>query len=108
MSSNIKKEKRIRRKARIRAKISGTNDRPRLAVFRSNRYLSVQMIDDVKGVTLASASTLDKELNGYGGNKEAAKKSAPNDFAWIGSIEPISALRLKALIKLRESAGEMA
>jgi large subunit ribosomal protein L18 len=57
MSSNIKKEKRIRRKARIRAKISGTNDRPRLAVFRSNRYLSVQMIDDVKGETILSGST---------------------------------------------------
>lgn len=46
-----------RRKKRIRAKISGTGSRPRIAVYRSNRYLSLQAIDDEKGITLASAST---------------------------------------------------
>ncbi|MCX6703727.1 MAG: 50S ribosomal protein L18 [Candidatus Zambryskibacteria bacterium] len=50
-----KTAKRIRRKLRIRAKISGTETKPRLAVFKSNQYISAQLIDDTKGVTLASA-----------------------------------------------------
>lgn len=50
-----KTDTRKRRHMRIRAKISGTNDRPRLAVYRSNRFISVQLIDDVKGATLAQA-----------------------------------------------------
>ena len=50
-----KTEQRIRRKARIRAKISGTTEMPRLAIFKSNRYISAQLIDDSKAVTLASA-----------------------------------------------------
>ncbi len=56
--------------------------RPRLCVFRSNKNISVQIIDDVNGVTLAAASTLDKELKGqieYGGNKEAAKEGWRSD-----------------------------
>ncbi len=57
MKAPSKKEGRIRRHARIRAKISGTAERPRLAVFRSNRYISAQMIDDAKGVTLAAATS---------------------------------------------------
>ena len=65
---------RLKRHKRVRAKISGTALRPRLNVFRSTNNIYAQLIDDVAGVTLASASTLDKELNGYGGNKEAAKK----------------------------------
>ena len=56
MKTNISKTtQRIRRKLRIRAKISGTETRPRLAVFKSNQYVSAQLIDDSKGVTLASA-----------------------------------------------------
>jgi len=50
-----KTEQRIRRKARIRAKISGTKETPRLAVFKSNRHISVQLIDDISNTTLASA-----------------------------------------------------
>ena len=65
---------RLHRHKRVRGKISGTASRPRLNVFRSTNNIYAQLIDDVKGVTLASASTLDKELNGYGGSKEAAKK----------------------------------
>ena len=65
---------RLHRHKRIRGKISGTAVKPRLNVFRSINNIYAQLIDDVKGVTLVSASTLDKELNGYGGNKEAAKK----------------------------------
>ena len=65
---------RLVRHARVRAKISGTTERPRLAVYRSLANISVQIIDDTKGVTLASASTLEKSFSGYGGNKEAAKE----------------------------------
>lgn len=65
---------RIRRHARVRGKISGTAERPRLNVFRSSANIYAQIIDDVKGVTLCSASTLDKDFEGNGGNKEAARK----------------------------------
>lgn len=54
---------RKKRHARVRAKLSGTAARPRLNVFRSNKNIYAQLIDDVNGVTLASASTLDKDVN---------------------------------------------
>ena len=66
-------KQRLRRHKRVRGKISGTAARPRLNVFRSNTNIYAQIIDDENGVTLLSASTLDKEFNGYGGNCEAAK-----------------------------------
>ncbi len=69
--SNIQ---RLRRHKRVRAKISGTTERPRLCVYRSLNNITAQIIDDVKGVTLVSASTLEKGFEGNGGNKEAAKK----------------------------------
>jgi large subunit ribosomal protein L18 len=66
---------RKKRHARVRAKLSGAPTRPRLNVFRSNKHIYAQVIDDVNGVTLASASTLDKELGLEStGNIEAAKK----------------------------------
>ena len=65
---------RLKRHRRVRGKIQGTNERPRLNVFRSTNNIYAQLIDDIKVVTLVSASTLDKDLNGYGGNKEAARK----------------------------------
>ena len=65
---------RIKRHVRIRNKISGTPERPRLNVFRSGKHIYAQIIDDINGVTLVSASTMDKDFDGYGGNKEAAKK----------------------------------
>ncbi|GAE46808.1 LSU ribosomal protein L18p [Mesobacillus boroniphilus JCM 21738] len=65
---------RRKRHGRVRAKLSGTEARPRLNVFRSNKHIYAQLIDDVKGVTLASASTLDKEVNVEGNNLEAAKQ----------------------------------
>ena len=65
---------RIRRHKRVRRKISGTAECPRLCVFRSNNNLYVQVIDDVKAVTLAQASTLDKEVKTKHSNKEAAKE----------------------------------
>ncbi len=69
-----KKELRIKRRKRVRAKISGTAERPRLSVFRSAKNIYAQLIDDVNGVTLAAASTKDKGFEGFGGNVEAAKK----------------------------------
>ena len=69
-----KNASRKHRSKRIRGKISGTADRPRLNVFRSDKNIYAQIIDDEKGVTLVSASTLGKEFSGYGGNKESAKK----------------------------------
>ena len=65
---------RIKRHKRVRAKISGTPERPRLNVFRSNANIYAQIIDDVNGVTLVSANTLEKEFEGTTGNCEAAKK----------------------------------
>ena len=65
---------RLKRHKRVRAKISGTADRPRLCVYRSNAHISAQIIDDVAGVTLVSASTHEKGFEGNCGNKAAAKK----------------------------------
>ena len=67
---------RLKRHKRVRAKISGTAARPRLAVYRSNAHISAQIIDDVAGVTLVSASTHEKDFEGTSGNKAAAK--------WVG------------------------
>ena len=67
-------ELRKKRHYRVRAKVQGTANRPRLNVFRSNKHIYAQLIDDVAGTTLASASTLDKDLNITApGNSEAAK-----------------------------------
>ena len=63
---------RFKRKRRIRAKIEGTIERPRLSVFRSNKNLYAQLVDDVKGHTVVSASTLDEEVKG-GASIEGAK-----------------------------------
>lgn len=72
----IKKESknvsRVRRHLRVRKKISGTADCPRLSVYRSNKHIHAQIIDDVKGVTLVSSSSLQLKLTN-GGNIEAAK-----------------------------------
>ena len=75
--ANSRNDRRVARHQRVRKDLYGTPEKPRLCVFRSNKNISVQIIDDVNAVTLASASTLDKELKGqieYGGNKDAAKK----------------------------------
>ena len=63
---------RLKRHKRVRAKISGTPEMPRLNVFRSEANIYAQVIDDVAGVTLVSASSLDKAIEGYGGNIAAA------------------------------------
>ena len=64
---------RIKRHKRVRAKVSGTPERPRLNVFRSEKNIYAQIIDDVNGVTLVAASSLDKCIEGNGGNKVAAR-----------------------------------
>ena len=75
MVKNVnKKAMRLHRHVRVRGKISGTPERPRLNVFRSNANIYAQLIDDVNGVTLVSANTLEKEFEGATGNAEAAKK----------------------------------
>ena len=58
---------------RLRHHLNGTATTPRLAVFRSNKHMYAQIIDDVNGVTLVSASSLEKDFENYGGNKDAAK-----------------------------------
>ena len=68
------KKSRIKRRKRIRAKISGTAACPRLSVFRSAKHIYAQIIDDEAGKTLCSASTMEKSFEGFGGNAEAAKK----------------------------------
>lgn len=67
-------EARKRRHVRVRARVSGTTERPRLNVYRSNKHIYVQLVDDTTGKTLASASTQEKGYEGNGGNVEAAKK----------------------------------
>ena len=69
-----RKMERKRRHLRVRRKISGTQERPRLCVYRSNSNIYVQLIDDIAQKTLASASTLDKEIKTKHANKEAAKE----------------------------------
>ena len=68
------KAQRLKRHRRVRKNISGTAERPRLNVFRSQNHIYAQIIDDTKGVTLVAASSLEKAFEGYGGNIDAAKK----------------------------------
>lgn len=74
VSKTNRKLERTRRHARVRTKVSGTAERPRLCVYRSNSNLYVQIIDDVAGTTLVSASTLDKEIKTKKSNIEGAKE----------------------------------
>ncbi len=69
-----RQEARVRRHLRIRKKVSGTAETPRLAVYRSEKNIYAQIIDDVAQVTIVAASSLDKDFNGVGSNKAAAKE----------------------------------
>lgn len=74
---HFKKEARLRRKHRVRKKVVGTADRPRLSVFRSARHIYAQIIDDTQGLTLAAASSMEKEVRdaaGDGGKKAVAQR----------------------------------
>lgn len=74
----VKKESgvdsRIKRHRRVRAKVSGTPERPRLNVFRSSKHIYAQIIDDVNGVTLVAASSVEKDFEGSGSDKDGARK----------------------------------
>ena len=68
------KAQRLKRHKRARGRISGTPEMPRLNVFRSEKHIYAQVIDDVNGKTICSASSVEKDFEGLGSNKEAAKK----------------------------------
>jgi large subunit ribosomal protein L18 len=74
MAIQTKSASRDRRHARLRKKVEGTTDRPRLVVTRSARHVFVQVVDDSKGHTVASASTMETELRGFAGDKTAKAK----------------------------------
>lgn len=74
ISKTDRRLERERRHKRVRTKISGTSECPRLCVYRSNSNIYAQVIDDSNGITLVSASTLDKEVKTKKSNKEAAKE----------------------------------
>ncbi len=65
---------RLRRHRRVRGRLSGTAERPRLDVFRSSKHIYAQIIDDVSGTTLCAASSMDKGFGEYGGNVDAANR----------------------------------
>jgi len=68
---------RLRRRFRVRKPLRGTAERPRLSVFRTHKHIYVQIIDDASGKTLASASSVDRQIReavGFGGNKQAAEE----------------------------------
>ena len=69
-----RQENRVRRHLRVRKKVSGTAERPRLSVYRSEKNIYAQIIDDIAGNTLVSASSLDKDFSNVGSNKESAKQ----------------------------------
>ncbi|ENZ00758.1 50S ribosomal protein L18 [Clostridium thermobutyricum] len=68
-----RKSKRLRRHLRVRKKVFGTPERPRLSVYRSEKNIYAQIIDDINAITLVSASSLEKDFSAKGGNKEGAK-----------------------------------
>lgn len=74
VSKKDSNQARLRRHTRVRGKVSGTAERPRLNVYRSLNHIYAQIIDDVQGVTLVSASSVEKDFGMSGGNKAAAKK----------------------------------
>ena len=78
MSNNTSKnDARLKRQIRVRKKVRGTTDRPRLNVFKSSKHIHAQIIDDVSGVTLVAASTISPDVKSdlvYSGNIDAAKK----------------------------------
>jgi large subunit ribosomal protein L18 len=74
MNTARKRATRVRRHSRVRRKIRGAADRPRLAVYRSNRHIYAQLVDDDAGRTLAAASSLEREVQGSAGDKKATAK----------------------------------
>ena len=83
-----KNEVRVRKHARVRAKISGTKDCPRLCVYRSNKHIEAQIIDDVKGVTLAHVSSVALKLEN--GSNIAAASKVGEELAKVAKAKKIS------------------
>jgi large subunit ribosomal protein L18 len=71
-----KEQRRLKRRRRVRAKISGTSQRPRISVFRSNRGISAQLVDDISGRTLASVHWYEPDLRGLGKGERATRAGA--------------------------------
>ena len=69
--SAVRRKSRLRRHARLRKKISGTTERPRLVVHRSSRHIHVQLVNDLTGTTLAAASSIEADVRGVDGDKKA-------------------------------------
>ena len=93
-----KNEARLRRHRRVRNKISGTAARPRLDVFRSAKHIYAQIIDDEQGVTLVSASTMDKDFNGFGGSARRLqqrlwKRASPRSCSTVVATFIMAVLR---------------
>ncbi|MDA3851387.1 MAG: 50S ribosomal protein L18 [Spirochaetaceae bacterium] len=91
-NNSAKLKTRVQRKKRIRKKISGTADRPRLTVYKSNRNISVQAIDDVNGKTLCSASSLEKDFKDAGKGITVGQK--------VGKLvaERLTSLKVKSVV----------
>lgn len=115
MSANRKLEGRNRRHLRIRSHLSGTPERPRLSIFLSNRFIYVQLIDDLAGKTLAAASTKADNLKGLKANKEGATEVGKK-IAEIAQTKNITKVvfdrsgykfhgKVKALAEAARSAG---
>jgi large subunit ribosomal protein L18 len=81
MTKSYTREARIRRHDRVREKVSGTGERPRLSVFRSVNHIYAQVIDDLQGKTLVTASTLDEEIS-----KDTKKKNKTADAMMVGTL----------------------
>ena len=76
MTVLTKRQRRLKRRRRVRARVNGTAERPRLSVYRSNRGVFAQLIDDTKGHTVAAASTLDKDLKSLKTGADVAAAAA--------------------------------
>ena len=76
MTVLTKRQRRLKRRRRVRARVSGTAERPRLSVYRSNRGVFAQLIDDTKGHTLAAVNWIEPELRGLGAGEQATKAGA--------------------------------
>ncbi|MFP4032851.1 MAG: 50S ribosomal protein L18 [Desulfococcaceae bacterium] len=83
-SQNPKRQARIKRKKRIRKRLTGTSDRPRLSVFRSAKHMYAQVIDDTRGETLVAASTLEADVRNHPDLSEAAGKRAAAEM--VGKV----------------------
>lgn len=91
-TTSNKQQIRFKRKKRIRAKIEGTANQPRLSIFRSNSNMYAQLIDDLKGVTLVSASTLDEGLNAKSPSSAEGAKAVGNLLAKKALAKSINAI----------------